>query len=247
MSWVSPGIRYFSAMSPTCLAMSVPHAGGRELALVVGLGLAKGGHRFERKFGVDDQRAPVGQEARRSPAAHCWRGCTGIRSALRQAVLRRSFPCAPWPKAPRDCLLASTFCRIVTCVARSVMFFCAVSITASRSLQLLKMIGRVLGRRSASNRPGRAVTASSRSCTVCCNCDCALASNSPMAWTRALRSAIRCSATGSWGGFRGRDSIMITTMTPIATIVADGEGERGRMSQDRVGQDLQIGHEALLQ
>ena len=40
-----------------------------------------------------------------------------------------------------------------------------------------------------------------------------------MAWTRALRSAIRCSAAGSWGGLRGRNSITMTTMTPIAIIV----------------------------
>ena len=38
-----------------------------------------------------------------------------------------------WPNAPRDCLLASTPCSDVTWVARSVIFFCARSITASRS------------------------------------------------------------------------------------------------------------------
>ena len=38
-----------------------------------------------------------------------------------------------WPNAPRACLLESTSRSDVTCVDRSVMFFCALSITASRS------------------------------------------------------------------------------------------------------------------
>src|SRR6202140_1136100 len=44
----------------------------------------------------------------------------------------------PWPNAPRDCLLLSTPCSEVTCVASSVMFFCALSMTASRSLSFCR-------------------------------------------------------------------------------------------------------------
>src|SRR5215831_4478129 len=45
----------------------------------------------------------------------------------------------PWPKAPRCCLLASTLCSEVTCDAKSVMFRCALSMTASRSLSLCRL------------------------------------------------------------------------------------------------------------
>ena len=62
MSCVSPGIRYFSAMSATCLLTSVRRRCRRRFSLVVGLGVAIGGHAFERKFRVDHQRALVGQE-----------------------------------------------------------------------------------------------------------------------------------------------------------------------------------------
>ena len=41
-----------------------------------------------------------------------------------------------WPKAPRACLLARISWRETMLVDRSVRFFCAVSITASRSLSL---------------------------------------------------------------------------------------------------------------
>ncbi len=44
----------------------------------------------------------------------------------------------PWPNAPRVCLLDSTLGSDVTCEARSVMFFCALSITASRSLSFCR-------------------------------------------------------------------------------------------------------------
>ena len=44
----------------------------------------------------------------------------------------------PWPNAPRACLLASTSRSEVTCEARSVMFFCAPSITASRSFSFCR-------------------------------------------------------------------------------------------------------------
>ena len=49
-----------------------------------------------------------------------------------------------WPNAPRGCLLESTLCSEVTCVASSVMFFWASSITASRSLQLLQAVDGLL-------------------------------------------------------------------------------------------------------
>ena len=42
----------------------------------------------------------------------------------------------PCPNAPRACLLASTSCSDVTCEVSSVRFFCALSMTASRSLSL---------------------------------------------------------------------------------------------------------------
>ena len=45
----------------------------------------------------------------------------------------------PWPKAPRLCLFDSTLCSEVTWVASSVMFFCAPSITASRSLSFARL------------------------------------------------------------------------------------------------------------
>ena len=38
-----------------------------------------------------------------------------------------------WPNAPRDCLLERIFCRPTIWVDSSVMFFCALSMTASRS------------------------------------------------------------------------------------------------------------------
>ena len=44
-----------------------------------------------------------------------------------------------WPKAPRACLLASTAVSEVTCEDRSVMFFCALSMTASRSLSFCRL------------------------------------------------------------------------------------------------------------
>ena len=62
MSCVSPGIRYFSAMSADVLADVGAQARRRRFSLVVGLGVAIRGHAFQRKFRVDHQRAPVGQE-----------------------------------------------------------------------------------------------------------------------------------------------------------------------------------------
>ena len=43
------------------------------------------------------------------------------------------------PKAPRACLLLSTFCRSTTWLDNSAMFFCAASITASRSRRSVRV------------------------------------------------------------------------------------------------------------
>ncbi len=44
-----------------------------------------------------------------------------------------------WPKAPRACLLESTALSELTCEDSSVMFFCALSMTASRSLSRCRL------------------------------------------------------------------------------------------------------------
>ena len=49
------------------------------------------------------------------------------------------------PKAPRACLLLSTFCRSTTWLDNSTMFFCAASITASRSRSSVRALARLLG------------------------------------------------------------------------------------------------------
>src|ERR1700710_558182 len=44
-----------------------------------------------------------------------------------------------WPNAPRDCLLASTSRKVVTCDVRSVRFLCALSMMTSRSCSTRKL------------------------------------------------------------------------------------------------------------
>ena len=63
------------------------------------------------------------------------------------------------------------------------MPFCALSMTASRSLSFCRLSVVCLVA-VCIEVPRCWVTASSRSCTELCNCVCALASSSPMAWTR---------------------------------------------------------------
>ena len=94
----------------------------------------------------------------------------------------------PWPKAPRRCLLSNTFCSDVTVVARSVIFFCALSITASRACNCCKW-SVVFLVEVFIDSPRFCVTASSRVFTVCCNCECEFCSQLPMASSRALSSA----------------------------------------------------------
>ena len=70
-----------------------------------------------------------------------------------------------WPKAPRDCLLASTSRSVVTCEVRSVRFLCALSMMPSRSCSTrrLSMVLRVV---ASIDWPTRWVTESSRSLTA---------------------------------------------------------------------------------
>ena len=79
------------------------------------------------------------------------------------------------------------------------MFFCALSITASRACSCCRcsVVCLVV---VFIDSPRFCVTASSRVFTVCCNCVCEFCSQLPMASSRALSSASRCSAAASTGG-----------------------------------------------
>ena len=57
-----------------------------------------------------------------------------------------------------------------------------------------------------------------------------------MVWTRALSSAIRCSATGSWGGLRARASITMTTMMPMATVAPMASVRAGAWAKIDIGE-----------
>ncbi len=97
------------------------------------------------------------------------------------------------PKAPRTCLLDEQR-RAATSPAcdRSVIFFCALSITASRSCSLLQPVHglvRGVGHRLAD--PARHM-ASSRSLTVRASSDCRPASTSPMVCSRPAVSDWTC-------------------------------------------------------
>jgi hypothetical protein len=81
------------------------------------------------------------------------------------------------PKAPRDCLFASTALKARYLRGEIGNIFLRVVDHREPRMQLLQMLGRLLVDVRIETCPFRAVTASSRSCTVCCNCDCALSSN----------------------------------------------------------------------
>ena len=134
MSWVSPGIRYFSAMSSTCLLDVLPQLRASP---------ACARRRSWRRAARSPLRAGTW---RRSPAARCPAGrCTqsgavAVRQrelefvgALRQPVGDDRFHAALAEGAARCLLAKHASAARSPGVARSVMFFCALSITASRS------------------------------------------------------------------------------------------------------------------
>ena len=125
-------------MSVTCRPTSWRSRDAGVLALVVGLGLAEGGDGLEREFGVDGERPAVRQEHDAVRPAPVRQRVLEFEACLRQPVLDDDFHAA-WPNAPRACLLLSTLCSDVTCEARSVMFFCALSITTRRSLSFCRL------------------------------------------------------------------------------------------------------------
>ena len=99
------------------------------------------------------------------------------------------------------------------------MFFCALSITASRACNCCRCSAVCLVE-FCIDSPRRAVTASRRSCTVCCSCDLRLGKQ--FAHDLDARIEIEPSAArrqDRWRGLRGHNSIAMTTMTPIETMV----------------------------
>ena len=109
----------------------------------------------------------------------------------------------PWPNAPRDCLLASTPCSDVTWVASSVMFFCARSMTASRSLSFCRF-SVVLCLVFSSELPSRCETESSRSLTVCCELRLALGEQADHGLEPRRRVGLRAAEFGHHRVFRSR-------------------------------------------
>ena len=82
--------------------------------------------------------APFGMKTRQSgrepPRSVAWKAkAPGGRWSETIASMR------PWPKAPRDCLLARMLVSVVTCPARSEMFCCAASSTARRSCRRFRL------------------------------------------------------------------------------------------------------------
>ena len=117
------------------------------------------------------------------------------------------------------------------------MFFCALSITASRSLSLFEVLDGVLGR-GLHRLPSRCVTASSRSLTCRASSVWRLAITSPIVFTQVPSSTMRWSAAavaaascGSGAGVRG---------------ARDEEAERGDAQPDQqAGGDEEGGFHAL--
>src|SRR5262249_44157606 len=119
-----------------CKILAQPRGG--LLALVLALGFAQGGNGLERELGVDRQRAPVGQEYRAIRPAFVRERELEFVAVLRQPILHDE-PNAPLAEGAALLLVASTLCSEVTCDAKSVMFRCALSMTASRSLSLCRL------------------------------------------------------------------------------------------------------------
>jgi hypothetical protein len=140
-----------------------------------------------------------------------------------------------WPKAPRDCLLARTPCSEVTSLASAVMFFCALSITASRSCSFCKLSA-VCWVVFCNESPSRCETESSRSLTACCTCDWRSASILIIASRRAAASRWACSNSASGSvvdvaRLRDRQSVMPNAARAVTATLAIAATVRiGRLS-----------------
>ncbi len=117
MSWVSPGIRYFWAMSltcrptswrsrtPACLRASSVSASRKAVT-------ASSGNLASMASGRPSGRNTT-QSGRLLFGSVYWNSKQVFGSPSRTMISMR-----PWPNAPRACLLLSTLCRVVTCEAR---------------------------------------------------------------------------------------------------------------------------------
>ena len=137
MSCVSPGIRYLLGDVGDVLADVGAHARDGVLALLVGRRAAQRRHRFERKLGVDHQRPGVGHEDRAVRPLAVRERVLEFIGALRQHVGDDRLQLALAERAAR-LLVRQHVLQRVTWAASSVMFFCALSITASRACSCCK-------------------------------------------------------------------------------------------------------------
>ena len=161
-------------MSATCLPTSCRSCARGLHAARRRSWLAQRGHRFERKFGVDDQRAVVRHEdAAVRPRIVRQRELEFV-GALRQAVLRRWLPCGPGRRR-RGAACCRARCAATSPVeARSVMFFCAQSMTASRACSCCRcsvvcLVGG-LQRLAEVLRHARRAARSRSAATACASC-----------------------------------------------------------------------------
>ena len=150
------------------------------------------GDGFERKLGVDHQRPLVRQEHHAVRPRAVRQRVLELVAALRQPVLRRSPPCAPGRRRRAPACWRARSRSEVTCEERSVRFFCALSITASRSCRLCEALDGLLAWWRRIDWPSRWVTASSRSSTARGRARPAgRPALSPIAWSRPAVSACR--------------------------------------------------------
>src|SRR5918994_6407868 len=139
-----------------------------------------------------------------------------------------------WPKAPRACLLARISCSETILVERSVKFFCAVSITASRSFSLA-IDSCVLREVSLRSVPTRCVMRSSRSLTA--------RAMSP--WRATLISAKLCKRPLSSASSIACDSVsrrrrLICTIKAMARVSSANTASPASASTTRTGSTVTL-------
>ena len=228
--WTSPGIRYFSAMSLTCLPTSAAHprhaplasrrrwrpraaprnASSGNLESITMQRLAAGN--------ADDAIGPVAVGERELEIVK--RG--------RQAVARRSLPSAPGRRRRAPACWTGSAAATRPGPDRAEMFFCASSITVSRAW-MPPIVSAVLVALSVRFSPSRLSSASSRSARVRVSCACAA--------TRLAGTGRRC-RPGSASSVSSRGSGRAVPRRGFGT--GEGEDQRRRHHRNRQNNQRQF-------